>query len=162
MFEISPKVGLDCFKFVIDKLSTLECLFWGNDEILHRRNVLNSFHKDYRSKFSEIKQSSFLHVELEQLHHRSFCAKQLNHFSHCLSDMLELGCLLPPFQLLGFIWHQMSLELVQSTGWVSLSTTPKGSARSVKQEFLTSMGIMPLRVTVGETQLQDMTVFEIN
>ena len=40
----------------------------------------------------------------------------------------------PPFQLLDFIWHQMSLELVQSTGWVSLSTTPKGSARSVKQE----------------------------
>ena len=51
---------------------------------------------------------------------------------------------------------------MQSTGWVFLSTTPKGSARSVKQEFLTSMGIMPLRVAVGETQLQDMTVFEIN
>ena len=83
-------------------------------------------------------------------------------FSHCLFDMPELGCLLPPIQLLGFIWHQISLELVQSTGWVSLSTTPKGSARSVKQEFLTSMGIMPLRVTVEETQLQDMTVFEIN
>ena len=81
-------------------------------------------------------------------------------FSHCLFVMLELGCLLP-FQLLGFIWHQMSLELVQSTGLVSLSTTPKGSARSVKQEFLTSMGIMPLRVTVEETQWQDMAGFEI-
>ena len=33
-------------------------------------------------------------------------------FSHCLFDMLELDCLLRPFQLLGFIWHQMSLELV--------------------------------------------------
>ena len=58
----------------------------------------------------------------------------------------------PPIQALGFIWHQMSVELVQSTGWVSLSTTPKGSAGSVKQEFLTSMGIMPFRVTVEETQ----------
>ena len=82
-------------------------------------------------------------------------------FSHCLYDMLEHDCLLPPFQLLDFIWHQISLELVQSTGWVSLSTTPKGSARSVKQEFLTSMGIMPLRVMAKETQLQDMTRFEI-
>ena len=49
----------------------------------------------------------------------------------------------PPFQLLGFIRHQMSLELVKSTGWVSLTTTPKGNARSVMQEFLISMGIMP-------------------
>ena len=55
----------------------------------------------------------------------------------------------------------MSLELVQSTGWVSLSTTPKGSARFLKQEFLTSMGIMSLRVTVEETQFQDMTGFKI-
>ena len=82
-------------------------------------------------------------------------------FSHFLFDMPKLGCLLPPFQLLVFIWHQMNLELVQSTGWVSLSRTPKVSARSVKQEFLTSMGIMPLRVTVEETQLQDMTGFKI-
>ena len=35
------------------------------------------------------------------------------------------------------------------------------SARSLKQEFLTSMGIMPLRVAVEETQLQDMIGFEI-
>ena len=61
----------------------------------------------------------------------------------------------------GTKWNKMKLELVQSTGWVSLSTTPKGSARSVKQEFLTSMGIKPLRVMVEETQLQDMTGFEI-
>ena len=40
-------------------------------------------------------------------------------FSHCLFELLELGCLLPPFQLLGFIWHQMSLELVQSTGRIA-------------------------------------------
>ena len=51
----------------------------------------------------------------------------------------------------------MILELVQNTGWVSLSTTRKRSARSVKQEFLTSMVIMPLRVMVKKTQLQDMT-----
>ena len=44
-------------------------------------------------------------------------------FSHCLFDMLELGCLLPTFHFLGFIWHQMSLELVKSTVLVSLSTT---------------------------------------
>ena len=63
------------------------------------------------------------------------CERESDEFSHCLFDMQELGCLLPPFQLLGFIWHQMSLELVQSTGWVSLSTMPKGTARFVKQEF---------------------------
>ena len=38
---------------------------------------------------------------------------------------------------------------------------PKGSARFVKQEFLISMGIVPLRVMVEETQLQDMTGFKI-
>ena len=66
--------------------------------------------------------------------------------------------MLPPFQLFGFIWYQLSLELVQSTGSVSSS---KESAHSVKQEFLISTGTMQLRVTVEETQLQDMTAFEI-
>ena len=35
-------------------------------------------------------------------------------------------------------------------------------ARSVTEDFLTSMAIMPLRVTVEETQLLETTGFEIN
>ena len=41
---------------------------------------------------------------------------------------------------MGFILHQRSLELVQDTGLVSLSSTPKGRARSVKREFLDIFG----------------------
>ena len=87
--------------------------------------------------------------------------ENLPDFSHCLFDMLELDFLLPPFQLLGFIWRQKSLQLVPSRGRVSFSTTLKGSVRSVKHNLLTCMGIKQLCVTVEETKLQEMTGFEI-
>ena len=50
---------------------------------------------------------------------------------------------------------------MQNTDWVSTSTTQKGIARSLKQELLATEAIMELRVTVEETQLQDMTEFVI-
>ena len=44
---------------------------------------------------------------------------------------------------------------------MSTSTTQRGIAHSLKQELLASEAIMELRVTVEETQLQDMTEFVI-
>ena len=68
----------------------------------------------------------------------------------------------PQIQLLGSIWYQMKLELVQNADWVCLFTTPEGSGRSMKNEFLTYMVIMPLCVMVEEKQMLNMTGFEKN
>ena len=76
--------------------------------------------------------------------------------------MLELGCLLPLLALgLHMAPNEFRISAKYRLGVPVYDAERKGSARFVKQEVLTSMGIMPLRVTVEETQLQDITRFEI-
>ena len=56
-------------------------------------------------------------------------------FSTCLFDMLIHGCLHPPINLWGFSWRESNLELVQNTGWLSLSAPQNVKFRSIQNSL---------------------------